>query len=643
MKRNDHYMGLAADISGHSQDAMHWARVIPFPIVQRPELTELNVDISIDEVIDTLKRLKRNKAPGPDSIPVEFFQMFACTSAADDATSRPIRHLTAILQELWGDSYVPDSLNMASLISIFKKDDPTKPGNYRGISLIDSLIKILITLLTGRLQTVLEEKSIFIKGQGGFRSKEESVAQALALYEIVKRRQNVHLDTFALFLDYQKAFDTVPHEGLFRKMELMGIRGKMLAFVRSLYRNSSVKVRANDGSHSDSFRLLRGVRQGCPMSPVLFDIYINDMFDGCEHGCQIPISNKGGDARYLPDAVPGLLFADDAALLSGTAEDLASSLQSVCSWSDRMELSFGIDKCGLLCFNGILPPNNPETIFGDKTIWQINGQTIPVVDHYTYLGLDFYADLDLKKMITPRTEKGRRVLNHFAPFFKCPTIPYTAKLTILRSIVVSTMLYGAEIWGMRVKRGEIQQTLINRALRWILNFRGPITLLSIGAMHSELRVVPFKAQIATRRARGYIKFPTLNTWIATLCANPLRLRVKNWFTITEQWLNRFIKANVGKSSIGGNTPFLDNIKASIQLTRKTISDSTIRSWGKSAPHLSDYFEAGYLSLTRMKSWSPFFGNGLGDANALQWLLPYKTNRRQSASSCPDPYVSILSC
>jgi hypothetical protein len=129
-----------------------------------------------------------------------------------------------MLQDLWVNSFVPDSLNVSCLVSVFKKGDPTDTNNYRGISLIDSLGKILITLLTTRLQQTLEDQNILIKGQSGFRSGEEAVAQALALYEIIKRRQNVSLDTFALFLDYEKAFDSVPHEGLFRKMDILGIR-----------------------------------------------------------------------------------------------------------------------------------------------------------------------------------------------------------------------------------------------------------------------------------------------------------------------------------------------------------------------------------------------------------------------------------
>lgn len=614
----DHYEGLAADVTGHSQSAEFWAAQLPAPPIMASTLDELNADIHQTEVGDALSELKNNKAPGMDHIPVEFFKLFVTPVVVDAEleqvdTSRPIRVLTLILQEMWTQSYVPDSLNMAALVSIFKKEDPTLAGNYRGISLIDSLVKILISLLTSRLQRRLEAKNLFIQGQGGFRTHEESVSQALALYEIIKRRQNTGQDTYALFLDYQKAFDTVPHEGLFRKMDLLGIRGRMLQFVKALYKNSRVVVRANDGSLSESFPLKRGVRQGCPMSPVLFLIYINDMFVECNEGASVPVTHKNNISTYLASGIAGLLFADDAVALANTTLELESLLRKICVWSARMELSFGISKCGLMHFT--IDPLAPsqDTIFQDKTIWQIDGAAIPVVNNYTYLGLDFFRNSCLKKMCQARTEKGRKTLFHFKPFLTCPSIPIFAKLRILYSIVMPTMLYGSEVWGLKNDRGMPQERLINRALRWILDFKGPIQLLSVGAMHAELSITPFMAQMAARRVRGYLKFPTLNTWIAEIMKAPLRLRSKNWQTTTEQWLNRYLKANVGKSryrAAPGSPAFGSKLKETLEATRVTVTQQCVKRWKIHAPHLPSYYDAYYQSLLELKQWVPFFGKGL---------------------------------
>jgi len=618
-----HYEDLASDVTGHSQDPAFWAEQLKHPEPMMPTLHDLNADILEAEVVLTLSVLQKNKAPGIDLIPVEFFMLFVPPAVVqqgdiiqeDENNRRPLRALTGILQDIWSNSFVPDSLNVAALVSIFKKDDPTQAGNYRGISLIDSLVKVLITLLTNRMQRRLEMNMVFTKGQGGFRSHEESVSQALALHEIVKRRQNIGKDTYALFLDYQKAFDTVPHEGLFRKMDIMGIRGRMLGFVQALYANSRVVVQANDGSHSEPFHLRRGVRQGCPMSPLLFIIYINDMFDTCKYGAKVPTVHcmRKGTTKFMAHSITGLLFADDAVALASELAALELTLREIIVWSDKHELSFGTGKCGLMHFTTNYPALEQDTIFHDKAVWQIKGVAIPVVDSYTYLGLDFFRDTSLEKMSASRTEKGRKALFHFKPFLSSPTIPIFAKLRILYAIIKPTMLYGSELWGLKNARGIQQEYLINRALRWILDFKGPIQLLSVGAMHEELQMTPFMAQMATRRVRGYLKFPTLKTWVAELMKSPLRLLSKNWQTTTEQWLNRYLKANVGASrrrAADDEPPFGTNQVETLDRTREVATKQCMTRWGIHAPHLAPYYDAKYLSLLDLKRWIPFFGKGL---------------------------------
>ena len=97
------------------------------------------------------------------------------------------------------------------------------------------------------------------------------------MVETVQRRSIEGKPTFLLFIDLTKAYDTVPHEALFAKMQQMGIRGRMLEFVRALYASSEICLRL-PGYDPPSFLLERGLRQGCPMSPILFDIFINDIY-----------------------------------------------------------------------------------------------------------------------------------------------------------------------------------------------------------------------------------------------------------------------------------------------------------------------------------------------------------------------------
>ena len=129
--------------------------------------------------------------------------------------------------------------------------------NHRGISLISS------TMVIRRIGRAMEQRSYecggFNRGQGGFRSREECIGQVISLFEITKRRKAKGLATFAAYIDFQKAYDRVPHEALLHKLWLYGVRGKAYGFVRALYTNSYMNVLLPCGK-SPKVQLLRGVR-----------------------------------------------------------------------------------------------------------------------------------------------------------------------------------------------------------------------------------------------------------------------------------------------------------------------------------------------------------------------------------------------
>lgn len=628
-----HFGRLASDVTGHSQDKAHWERTLPG--VPSPTIDSLNCDLSRSELVTTLRRMKRHKAPGPDGIPVDFIRLFLSSPVRpneeadfDSETGNiALNKLLELLIEMWNHGCVPESMNKAALVYILKKGDPTDCGNYRGISLMDSAVKILISVLTARLSDTLETRNLISKAQAGFRRKEECAAQGLALYETIKRRFNLQKPTYALFLDFQKAYDTVPHEALFRKMDLIGIRGRFSDFLKGLYKDSIVAVRTTDGSSSAPFSLLRGLRQGCPMSPILFDLFINDIFEGCdEHGVMVPATTGPPTRRKtttLLEKIPGLLFADDGVLLSPTQETLRKSKDLVAAWANLHEMSFGIAKCGLLFFRELSwgPTIEEENTlaFSNLTDWQIDGEQIPVVSNYTYLGLDIHNDLNISRMSKDRLKKGTFALHSLEPFLRCSSIPPGMKVTMVEACVKSTLLYGSEIWGMKVPRVIRMRKLMTQAARWILGFRGPAALSSVGALLGELGIEDVAATVARRRTRAYLKFPHLRTWISDLLKNPLCVRRKNWQTITEMWLNRQVKAGVGAST---NAPghlrgFMEDKDSSMKLVQKKVISTTRAQWEKSAPGLIKYYKANYKSLfytpARIKThqtWTPYFGHGL---------------------------------
>ena len=174
---------------------------------------------------------------------------------------------------MWKRGAIPAELNVASIMSIFKKGETDDPANYRGISLGESLLKLLTSIVAHRLSSCVK-LSVF---QTGFRKSEEAAGQVATLLDICQRRQSAGLTSLVCFVDIKKAFDTVPHSALLYKCHLSGIRGRAFDFLRALYENPSAVVCSPEGLTGASFPIARGVRQGCPLSPILFDIYIDDL------------------------------------------------------------------------------------------------------------------------------------------------------------------------------------------------------------------------------------------------------------------------------------------------------------------------------------------------------------------------------
>ena len=160
------------------------------------------------------------------------------------------------------------------IVNLFKEGDRADPDNYRGISLISCLGKLYLSMWATRIAEHAEVR--LGERQGGFRARRSTVDQALILHEALLRRKRAGLDTHLCFVDFRKAFDTVWHEGLWKRMWDVGIRGKAWRVTRNLYSSSNACVKLGDNT-SRSVPMRQGVRQGCPLSPTLFNLFVEEL------------------------------------------------------------------------------------------------------------------------------------------------------------------------------------------------------------------------------------------------------------------------------------------------------------------------------------------------------------------------------
>ncbi|OIR55722.1 MAG: uncharacterized protein A8A55_3533, partial [Amphiamblys sp. WSBS2006] len=173
--------------------------------------------------------------------------------------------------------------------------------------------------------------------------------------------------TYLCFVDFKKAFDRVPHEALLRKATTgLGLdrECKFGRYLDAVYRNPTARIRGGKTEWACEV----GVRQGCPLSPILFTLFINDLLDDTE--------GMGVSVTGLQSKISGLLFADDVVLLGEDSQGIRNLLDRVVAWTERWRMEINPAKCG-----AISPAGTPAALL------EVRGERIPDVELYTYLGI----------------------------------------------------------------------------------------------------------------------------------------------------------------------------------------------------------------------------------------------------------------
>lgn len=437
---------------------------------------ELDQEIGKEEFLKTIKKLKRRKAAGEDGITGEFFKYLP---------ERVQEELRAVINKIWEEGNLPEKWKIARIFPIHKAGDENDVKNYRGISLLNLGYKILTNIMANRIRNWVEKEGIIKESQAGFRPKRGTRDHIFVLNALINNRlRKKKGKLYVAFVDFKAAFDKIDRNLLLKKLWEKGLRGRMHRMVRGIYGKTTNEIIASEGT-TESFETEKGVRQGCPLSPTLFGIALDDVDEEWERkGIGGTVMGKG---KFY-----AMKYADDIAILAEEADELKKMLKILEKYVEKTKMEVNVKKTKIMVFRR-----------GDKRKkdegWKFKDEIIEVVNEFKYLGFLLSTNNTLKKHLNMVAGKARKAANAVWGVMKRAGVNnLKQRLQLMDSLVKSGALYGVELWGWR-RREEIEK-MQGRFVKMALGIarNTPNYLWKIEADRSSVEIE------ARRRAGNYL-------------------------------------------------------------------------------------------------------------------------------------------
>lgn len=455
---------------------------------------------TIEDVKRAVAKLKNNRAAGPDSLPSEFFK------ACPDLTTYIWPHI----REAWMSCKFPTEWKEGVIITLPKKGDLTECRNWRGITLLNSIQKIITMIILERISPTIEKS--LRNEQSGFRPNRSCVDQINTLRIILEQSAEYNSPLYLVFVDFERAFDTIKREAIWSTLEDIGIPDMFISLIKELYRDAPCKARFK-GQESKAFDVNIGVRQGCTLSPVLFLLVLDTVLQ------QTNIEASNGIQWHLNQRLHDLDYADDICLMSHTLDGIQQKLNRLQEYGIQVGLKINTTKTKSL---RIATPNtNP--LF-------LNGSVIEDVNKFTYLGSVISKDGGADEDVANRINRARGAYATLSKVWNSSQISKRHKVNIFNSSVKSVLLYGCETWKVTESISSKIQVFINKCLRKINRIFWP-NRISNADLLSISNQTPIAHEIRRRKW----------TWIG----HTLRKDMSNIAKASLQW-NPQGRRNVGR-------------------------------------------------------------------------------------------------
>lgn len=397
-----------------------------------------SVTFTRDKVLKAMKKLKSNLSSGPDGLPPVFFKRLN-RSLADP--------LAMIYTQLMSVSAVPPEWKGAIVIPVYKKGASSDPSNYRPISLTCVSSKIMERVIVDELMNHFYRYNIISTAQHGFLKQLSTCTNLLeTINDWTLSLQNYCGITVA-YVDFAKAFDTVPHQKLLFRLQSYGVDGCLLAWLSNFLSHRTLCTRVGN-SLSSELELISGVIQGSGIGPLLFVSYINELAAVLGR-CNVIVK----------------LFADDLKMYAVMktvfhADMFQHALDRLATWADEWQLQISITKCFIMHIGKVSV---------DRT-FSLNGQALPSSDTCKDLGVIVNSNLTPSSHIASITVTANQRVNLIYRSFVSRDINLLVRafITYVRPILE----YNSVTWSPYYKSDiECIEKVQRRFTRWLPGFK----------------------------------------------------------------------------------------------------------------------------------------------------------------------------
>ena len=455
---NNYFTSVATDLN-HSKYSRYTGVVPEFSSYLKATVPQTSIfltPITSSEISIIIKELNANKSSDFSPRVLKLYnQLFSII-------------LSDLLNNCMSQGVFPDELKIAKVLPLFKAGDMNTVSNYRPISILPIFSKIYEKLIHKRLNSFFEKHNILYEGQFGFR-KGRSTNHALntSVTNIINSI-SLKYKTMGIFVDFSKAFDTINHNILLKKLGYYGIRGVALDLMTDYLRNRKQYVYLDQTTFSELNIITTGVPQGSVLGPFLFIVYLNDIiYIQCD--CQGPVclNSDCKDKNLL------ILFADDCntfiseSSLEGVYKKANLFLERLKKYIDANFLHINLKKSKYVLFK---PPKSKKGLEKDLQL-SYDGTALEQVTSIRFLGVIIEETLSWSKQINHVISKVSQVNGVLYKLRK--SAPKNILKCVYNSLVQSHLSFGVTIWGCGGDQVKLSRLFVaqKRAIRTVFGVR----------------------------------------------------------------------------------------------------------------------------------------------------------------------------